>query len=111
MHRFGMERFIAQRQRNPAFGAERRTGDAQWYNGPMVGLKRVRDNAKMQRAPGYKGPDKCWDGFEAVEGELRGNRGSCRRKKRKKRASKTTEGKESSTDASSSSDDEKKEKK
>ena len=105
-----MERFIAQRQRNPAFGAVRPTGDAAWYQASTVGLKRVRDNAKMERAKGYKGPDKCWDGFEAVEGKKRGEKGSCKRKKRKKRASKTTEGKESSTDATSSEDENKKKK-
>ena len=108
-----MERYIAQRQRNPAFGAVRPTGDAAWYQAPTVGLKRVRDNAKMQRAEGYKGPDKCWDGYEAVPSKKRGEKGSCKKKTktRKKRPSKTKKGKESTTDATSSDDEKKKKKK
>ena len=31
-------------------------------------------------APGYDGPDKCWDGYERVPSKMRGEPGSCKKK-------------------------------
>ena len=36
-----------------------------------------RKKSKKGNAPGYDGPDKCWDGYKKVEGKMRGERGSC----------------------------------
>ena len=36
-----------------------------------------RKKSKKGNAPGYDGPDKCWDGYKKVEGKLRGEPGSC----------------------------------
>ena len=97
-----MDRLIRKRRLDPVFNAQPCNDDARTAQRIMgTSLRSVRYNAN---ADGYKGPDKCWDGYEKVEGIPRGKRGSCRRKKR---PSKTREGEESSTDESS--DDEKKE--
>jgi len=108
-----MDKFLKRRRLDPVFNEQPRSFDDIARQRLGGGLVRVRDNAKMVRAPGYDGPDKCQDGYVANEAKRRGERGSCvkkgekKKKKRKKRPSKTKKDAESSTDASSSEDEKK----
>ena len=38
-----------------------------------------RKKKSKGNAPGYDGPDKCWDGYEKVPGKMRGEKGSCKK--------------------------------
>ena len=39
--------------------------------------KKKKSGKSKGNAPGYDGPDKCWDGYKKVPGKMRGEKGSC----------------------------------
>ena len=44
------------------------------------GGRRKKTKKTKGNAPGYDGPDKCWDGYERVPSKMRGESGSCKKK-------------------------------
>ena len=61
------ERFLASEEKKEASASSSSESDGEGG----------RKKKSKGNAPGYDGPNKCWDGYKKVEGKMRGESGSC----------------------------------
>lgn len=65
------------RTRHQAATTDAKKSSASSSGSESEGGTKKKKKSKKGNAPGYDGPNKCWDGYKKVEGKMRGERGSC----------------------------------
>ena len=66
------ERVIAAEEKKKGSASDKAASSSSESDGEGGRKKKSKGNA-----PGYDGPDKCWDGYKKVPGKMRGESGSC----------------------------------